>query len=313
MPEWWIILKIDSASLLRTLSRMSEPSPKNAPRPQPLKIEYVAIEKLAPYERNPRVHSPEQVRQIAASISEFGWSSPIVIDGSNGIVAGHGRVLAGELLGLEKVPAVRLAHLTETQRRALIIADNQLTISGEWNIPLLQGEIQQLQTAGFALSVLGFPQLQLVEFMSGLPGAGSSGQTPAEAARTLAERFGVAPFSVLNAREGWWQDRKRAWIALGIQSELGRGENLIGRSPQELFCHLTGIPYDQARRIVTDAMAAQGEAFDLGALVEKHGGGKLVPRYSAIPGGGVNATESAKLPLERGYSPASKRALGGEI
>ncbi len=136
---------------------------------------------------------------------------------------------------------------------------------------------------------------------------------------SLAESFGVVPFSVINAREGWWQDRKRAWLALGIQSEVGRGENLIERSPQELFCHLTGIKYDKARKIVTDAMKRDGDKFDLMALVEAHGGRKSPPgvmntkstgadwskmndqfkgnragtrKPNAIPGGGTDAVGS---------------------
>jgi len=91
-----------------------------------MKIESIAVEKLIPYARNARKHSDEQVAQIAASIREFGFNNPVLIDKENGIVAGHGRVLAARKLELEKVPCVRLDHLSDSQRRAYIIADNRL-------------------------------------------------------------------------------------------------------------------------------------------------------------------------------------------
>lgn len=126
-----------------------------------LQIEYVPIGKLQPYERNPREHSPEQIDAIAASITEFGWSSPIVVDGDYGIVAGHGRHMAAQALGMQSVPVVQLKHLTEQQRRALVIAENQLALRSGWNAGLLNMELSDLKLGGFDLAMLGFSDKEL--------------------------------------------------------------------------------------------------------------------------------------------------------
>src|SRR5687768_5077919 len=105
--------------------------------PQQLRIELRGVDELIPYARNARTHSPEQVAQIAASIAEFGFNAPILIDSNAGIVAGHGRLLAARKLGLAEVPVIVLDHLTETQRRAYILADNRLAMSAGWDEKLL--------------------------------------------------------------------------------------------------------------------------------------------------------------------------------
>lgn len=111
---------------------------------------------LVPYARNSRTHSPEQVAKIAASIKEFGFLNPIIVDGSNGIVAGHGRVMAAQKLGLETLPVIEAGHLNEHQRRAYIIADNRLALDAGWDNDLLKIELQDLDEAGFDLSLTGF-------------------------------------------------------------------------------------------------------------------------------------------------------------
>src|SRR5512138_3319254 len=98
-----------------------------------LEIKYLPIDALLPYSRNPRTHSEEQVAQIAASIREFGFTNPILIDSKQGIIAGHGRFAAAKELGLERVPCIDLSHLTEEQKRAYVIADNKLALNGGWN------------------------------------------------------------------------------------------------------------------------------------------------------------------------------------
>lgn len=121
-----------------------------------IKIQYKATEDLIPYARNSRTHSAEQVAQIAASIKEFGWTNPILIDGENGIIAGHGRVLAAHKLGETKVPTIELSHMTENQKRAYIIADNKLALNAGWDSDMLAIEIDELKEAGFDLSFTGF-------------------------------------------------------------------------------------------------------------------------------------------------------------
>jgi ParB-like chromosome segregation protein Spo0J len=114
------------------------------------------VSELVPYARNSRTHSPQQVDKIAASIREFGFLNPIITDGRNGIVAGHGRVLAAQKLGLDKLPCIDAAHLTEAQRRAYVIADNRLALDAGWDNELLKVELQDLDAQGFDLSLTGF-------------------------------------------------------------------------------------------------------------------------------------------------------------
>jgi DNA modification methylase len=126
-----------------------------------MQIEQVPVEKLIPYVNNSRTHSEEQVAQIAASIREFGFNNPVLIDKDDTIIAGHGRIQAARKLGLAEVPCVRLEHLTETQRKAYIIADNRLALNAGWNEELLTIELNDLLADGFALDILGFDSDEL--------------------------------------------------------------------------------------------------------------------------------------------------------
>lgn len=116
------------------------------------------VDALIPYARNSRTHSDEQVAQIAASVREFGWTNPVLIDGENGIIAGHGRVLAARKLGMDEVPCIELAGLTDTQRRAYIIADNKLGLNAGWDDELLAIEFAELADEGFDNLLTGFTQ-----------------------------------------------------------------------------------------------------------------------------------------------------------
>lgn len=129
-------------------------------------IEYVATNKLTPYARNSRTHSPQQVKQIAASIKEFGFTNPVLIDEANGIIAGHGRVMAAEHLQLNEVPCIRLEYLTETQKKAYVIADNKLAMLSEWDEQLLSLELNELNSNSYDLSLLGFDSSELEKAMS---------------------------------------------------------------------------------------------------------------------------------------------------
>ena len=127
-----------------------------------LKIEQRAIEALIPYARNSRTHSEAQVAQIAASIREFGFTNPVLIDKDGGIIAGHGRVMAARKLGLKDVPCIALGHLTAAQRKAYIIADNKLALNAGWDEELLAVEFADLKDAGFDLELTGFAAGELV-------------------------------------------------------------------------------------------------------------------------------------------------------
>lgn len=126
-----------------------------------MKIEEIAIEALIPYARNARTHSDEQVAQIAGSIREFGFTNPVLIDGEGGIIAGHGRVMAARKLAMDRVPCIRLAHLTEAQRRAYVIADNKLALNAGWDAELLRLELEDLHVEQFKMDVLGFDANEL--------------------------------------------------------------------------------------------------------------------------------------------------------
>ena len=125
------------------------------------RIEIWPTDRLVPYARNARTHSAEQIAQIAASIVEFGFTNPILVDSMDGIIAGHGRLLAARKLGLPEVPVVVLDHLSETQRRAYIIADNKLAINAGWDEKVLASELRELEKDGMDLAVVGFSDEEL--------------------------------------------------------------------------------------------------------------------------------------------------------
>ncbi|NBW16948.1 MAG: hypothetical protein EBR82_54130 [Caulobacteraceae bacterium] len=120
------------------------------------KIEQIKTSALIPYARNSRTHSEAQVAQIAGSIREFGFTNPVLIDAENGIIAGHGRILAAHKLGLAELPCIRLEYLTDTQKRAYIIADNKLALNAGWDDEILGLELADLRELDFDLDLLGF-------------------------------------------------------------------------------------------------------------------------------------------------------------
>ncbi|WP_337853613.1 site-specific DNA-methyltransferase [Brachymonas wangyanguii] len=141
---------------------------QNHPVTHPLlAINYRPLQALIPYARNARTHSPQQVAQIAASIREFGWTNPILVDGESGVIAGHGRLLAARQLGLTEVPVIELAHLDDAQRRAYVLADNRLALNAGWDEDLLRLELGELQDLDFDLDLLGFDDDELQTLMAG--------------------------------------------------------------------------------------------------------------------------------------------------
>jgi hypothetical protein len=131
-----------------------------------MKIETLKTADLIPYARNSRTHSEGQVSQIAGSIREFGFTNPVLIDGNNGIIAGHGRVMAAQKLGLDEVPCIRLGHLTETQRRAYIIADNKLALNSGWDDEMLGLELGELAVLDLDIGLIGFDDDELGDLMA---------------------------------------------------------------------------------------------------------------------------------------------------
>ena len=130
-----------------------------------MQIEQRLLSELIPYINNSRKHSDDQVTQIAASIKEFGWTNPILVDGDNGIIAGHGRIMAAKKLNMTEVPVIELAHLSKEQRKALIIADNKLALNSDWDSNLLAIELKDLQDLGFDLNLTGFDADELANIL----------------------------------------------------------------------------------------------------------------------------------------------------
>jgi DNA modification methylase len=131
-----------------------------------LSVNYCPITDLTGYDRNSRTHSPEQVAQLAASMTEFGWTNPILVDAKMGVIAGHGRILAAKSLGMTDVPVIVLGHLTAAQRRALVIADNKLALNAGWDSDLLASELLGLKDEGFDLGLLGFGDDELADLLA---------------------------------------------------------------------------------------------------------------------------------------------------
>ncbi|WP_412545805.1 ParB N-terminal domain-containing protein [Maricaulis sp. MIT060901] len=181
-----------------------------------LKVEAWALDKIKAYPGNPRVIPDEAVLGVARSIEQFGWRQPIVVDKDGVIIVGHTRLKAAHHLGLTTAP-VHVADMPKEQAQAYRLADNKTGEATSWDLPALNIELAGLGDLGFDLAVIGFD-----------PAGGElspvTAPTPLDnhAQGALSDSFGVPPFSVLSARGGWWRERKEQWLALGIQSELGR-------------------------------------------------------------------------------------------
>jgi len=151
-------------SSIKTTSAFSE---------RQLVVEHQAIGSLATSPHNPRSHSKDQIQQIAASIREFGFTNPILVDESNTVIAGHGRIHAAKLVGLATVPAIRLVDLSEAQKRALRVADNKITENGGWNIEILASELQYLTDVDFDTTLTGFDTAEIDLTIESLEGPGN--------------------------------------------------------------------------------------------------------------------------------------------
>lgn len=196
----------------RRMSRMDEK--------ENLKIVMKPLDDLIPYANNPRIND-DSVDAVAASIHEFGFKVPMVIDRDNTIVAGHTRYKAAKKLKLTEVPCIVADDLTPAQIKAFRLADNKVGESSVWDMELLGLEMDDLD---MDMTLFGFDDEE--ETPEKYDGKGDSG--------TLIEKFIAPPFSILDTRQGYWQDRKRAWKSLGLRSEVGRDEALLGDGLKQL-------------------------------------------------------------------------------
>ena len=196
------------------------------------RIERMPISTLAPYARNSRTHSDEQLAQIAASMREFGFTNPVLIDEQGGIVAGHGRVMAAQRLGMAHVPCLRLAGLTQAQRRAYVIADNQIALNAGWDDAMLRLELADLQAADFNLDLLGFDADRLDELLADEVGE-TEGLTDADEVPEAPEQPATRPGDV------WLLGRHR--VMCGDSTAITDVDKLLAGAQVELV--YTDPPY----------------------------------------------------------------------
>jgi ParB-like chromosome segregation protein Spo0J len=189
---------------------------------QPVQIEQVTTADLIPYARNARTHSESQVAQIAGSIQEFGFTNPVLIDSENGIIAGHGRVMAAQKLGLKSVPCIRLGHLSDAQKRAYILADNRIALSSGWDEAMLEVELAELHADEYDLGLLGFDADELAKLM----GYNAAVVDPPELAEGDREPFRQMTFTVHDSQfEAIEAALKKAKEAGGGKSDVNENSN----------------------------------------------------------------------------------------
>jgi len=169
-----------------------------------LRVEYRKIETLIPFTRNPRTHSEAQIAKLASSIVEFGWTQPILVDGTNGIIAGHGRLAAARKLDLLEVPVIELGHLTSAQKRAYVIADNRLALDAGWDEELLSLELAELSEAGYDLTMTGFSNEEIEELLVGAE-QGLQDEAPSDAEDDAADEVPEAPANPVSRLGDVWQ------------------------------------------------------------------------------------------------------------
>jgi DNA modification methylase len=232
-----------------------------------LQIAWRPLDALIPYARNPRTHSDAQVAQIAASIREFGWTNPVLVDGQNGVIAGHGRVLAARKLGLERVPVIEVRHMSEAQKRAYVLADNQLALNAGWDEALLRLELADLSELGFDLGLIGFTE---GEFERLLAGDSRTGLTEDDDAPALPEQATTEPGDL------WVLGEHR--VLCGDATVLADVERVLGGQLAEMT--FTDPPYNvdyanspkdklrgKHRPILNDSLGSGFETFLYNACV----------------------------------------------
>lgn len=190
------------------------------------------IESLQAYSRNSRTHSSAQVAQLAASLQEFGWTNPILVDGDGTVLAGHGRIAAAKSLGMAEVPTISLAHLSEAKRRAYVIADNKLALNAGWDDDILKAELADLRAMGFDLDATGFSGDELLSMIDGVaPHAGKTDEDDVPDAP-------AAPISKLG--DVWLVGDHR--VMCGDSTDLASIDKLLAGDKADLL--LTDPPYN---------------------------------------------------------------------
>ena len=221
---------------------------------QDQKLIYRSVDELIPYARNAKQHSESQVAQIAASIKEFGFTNPILTDADNGIIAGHGRLMAAQKLGLDKVPTIELAHLSETQKRAYILADNKLAELAGWDNDMLSVEFAELLNDGFDLSLTGFSDEEINALN---PQQDSDGLTDPDDTPEVTEKV------VSTLRDIWVLGKHR--LMCGDSTIIDDVNNLMSGTQADML--ITDPPYNVAYKGKTkDALTIKNDSISDGAF-----------------------------------------------
>ncbi|MGA3205309.1 MAG: ParB/Srx family N-terminal domain-containing protein, partial [Bryobacteraceae bacterium] len=186
-----------------------------------LQIEHWPIDRLVRSDTNPRTHNQEQIGQIAASIHEFGFVNPILVGADGKIIAGEGRYLAAQTLGIRKVPVIKLDQLTPIQRRALAIADNQLALNAEWDEQMLRDQLTALRDQKFDLQILGFDDLELARQLADHEAAGLTDE----------DEIPAVPLTPVTKPGDLWRLRS----AKGREHRLLCGDATTGQDPRRLL------------------------------------------------------------------------------
>ena len=215
------------------------------------KVERRKINTIIPYARNSRTHSAEQVAQIAASIKEWGFTNPILIDVDGEIIAGHGRLLAAQKLGLDEVPCITAVGWSDAQKKAYVIADNKLALNAGWDDELLKIEFKELGDLNFDLPLTGFSLDELAKLFDEKKEKYADG-----VAGSMAQNYGEPPFSILDTRKASWLEQKRAWRDIigdqgetredtlangGMLGDVNNGVSLLDPVLAEIIVHWFGV------------------------------------------------------------------------
>lgn len=266
-----------------------------------MKIEKISIDNLKPYSRNTKKHTAEQIEQIKNSILAFGNNDPIGIGKDNVIVTGHGRYLALKELGYKEAYCVRLDHLSEKERKAYAIAHNKIQSNTGFNEDLLRLEFEELQDIDFDLELTGFDDLEIEELFDFGSDDDELGESLDSNRETLQERFIVPPFSTLDARQGYWQDRKRIWKQI-IKSGDGRDEELLGSGLKQLAektgANLTGTSiFDPVLcETLINWFCPQG-----GKIIDPFAGGSVRGIISVLLGNEYTGIDLRKQQIDANY------------
>lgn len=218
----------------------------------PLNVEYRKVEALIPHARNPRTHSETQIAKIAASIVEYGWTNPILVDGDNGLIAGHGRLAAARKLGLTEVPVIELAHLTVAQKRALVLADNRLALDAGWDEEMLALELAELSEAGYDLALTGFEGAEIEALLTGDVTDADTDAEPDTEEPDAADDVPEAPAVAVSRPGDVWQLGQHRIICADSSDRDAIGRLMAGEKAALLF---TSPPYANQRNYTTGGIA----------------------------------------------------------